>query len=139
MASNRKPCRKAGKKTGARISQPHALRPLGIKTTGFEFPVRGALVALESNMADEDNIVMLWTLGDIAERLGGEKHIMTHAATLKRMSLAIRETEFKANVSEYVAIETSANLLTEWLHQQSNYKIAVEAKKAIHQLGELKI
>lgn len=135
MTKPRKSIRKAGKKSGAHIKNPYALRPMGIKTSGFEFPIRGALVALESGVADEENMVMLWTLGDIAERMGGEKHVMTHAATLKRLCLAMRDNEFKASNVEYVAIETSANLLVNWLHQQSNFKIATEAKKAIHQLG----
>ena len=134
MSNKRIQARKPGKKRGAKINQSHALRPFGIKTNGFEFPVRAALLTLDTGSTTYDHLAMLWTLADMSERISSEPHILTHAETLKRMCYAVRTAEYRCDAMQYVAIETSANLLVNWLHQQKNVDIASCAVRAIEQI-----
>ncbi len=122
-----------GKKRGATIKNTHALRPFGIKTNGFELPVRAALLALNAGIVSDDHLVMLWTLADMAQRIGGETYIQSHVQTLKRMCYEIEHAS-TCTPLQYIAIETSANLLVNWLHQQKNVDIARNAVQAIAEI-----
>lgn len=122
-----------GKKRGATIKNPYALRPFGIKTNGFEFPVRAALLALDAGVVSDDHLVMLWTLADLAQRIGGEDYIQAHVQTLKCMCYALEHATICTPL-QYVAVETSANLLVNWVHQQKNVDIATQAVQAIAEI-----
>lgn len=135
MSASRKPIRKPGKKSGARINNCIALRPLGTKVPSkYELSIFAALFALNCGAVSEDNLVSLYVLSDMAERLGGEAHIQQHAATVKRLVDKIYADAYRCDRLTYEAMRVSADLLLRWVLMQQNMGIAQTARMAIREL-----
>ncbi len=135
MSASRKPIRKPGKKTGARITHTLALKPLGIRNLiAYELPTRAAIVAIENQAYTSDHLAHLYSLGDMARRISSLPHIQSHAASVMRMCESIHQS---GGCGEMVAdsMRVSANLLLEWINQQSNAAISHAANKAIKELS----
>lgn len=135
MSASRKPIRKPGKKTGARINHTLALKPLGIRNLiAYELPTRAAIVALESKAHTSDHLAHLYSLGDMARRISSLSHIQSHAASVMRMCESIHQSGgCSAMVVDSMSVST--NLLLEWINQQSNAAISLAANKAIKELA----
>lgn len=134
-ASKRKPTRLPGRKSGAKIRNGLALKPLGMKaTTTFELDAYAALQALQCDVTNQDHLVSLYVLADLAERIGGEDHIRTHAASIKRMCDQIHDNGYRCGVLTYHAMSASADVLIRWIKTQRNHAIASNALTAIKEL-----
>ena len=136
-ASKRKPAnRGAGKKRGARINNVLVLKPFGIKTaTTYELSARAALLALESDMANTGHLANLYVLADLAERIGGELYVTSHAATIKRLCDQIHGDAYHCGHLTYTAMRASADVLLRWVLVQKNIDISKHARQAVRELA----
>jgi hypothetical protein len=135
MSASRKPIRKPGKKSGARINNCIALRPLGTKVPNkYELSAYAALFALNRGAASEDNLVSLYVLADMAERIGGEVHIQQHSATVKRLIERIYADAYRCDQLTYQAMRVSVDVLLSWVMVQQNMDIAMTAREVIREI-----
>lgn len=134
-ASKRKPIRKPGKKTGARINHTLVLKPLGLRNMiTYELPARTAIVAIQSGVQTSDHLAYLYSLGDIASRIATEPHIRNHAASVMRMCDQIYQAGgCGALMTESMRIST--DILMRWLNEQNNHSISLAAASAIRELA----
>ncbi len=131
MSTSRKPARQPGKKSGARINQTLALKPLNAKTaTKYELDAHAALVALQHDCAKQDHLVSLYVLADLSERIGGEAHIKQHAASIKRMCEQIHNHSYECGGLTYHAMRASTDVLLSFILTQRNAVIAKVALSA---------
>lgn len=136
MSVSRKKVRKPGKKCGARINNVLVLKPFGIKTsTTYELSARAALLALESDMANTGHLANLYVLADLAERIGGELYVTSHAATIKRLCDQIHGDAYRCGHLTYVAMRASTDVLLRWVLTQKNIEIAKHARQAVRELA----
>lgn len=135
-ASKRKPIRRPGKKSGARINNTLAIKPLGIKTaTTYELSAHAALLALDNDSATQDHLVNLYVLADLADRIGGEFFVQQHAATIKRLCDQIHGDAYHCGHLTYVAMRASTDVLLRWVLTQKNIEIAKHARRAVQELS----
>ena len=122
------------RKSGKKIRQSIAVVPLGMKRGKYELDARIALVALQNRVHNEQHLVDLWTLADLCERLEpDEKHILTHAESVKRLVQAIHGEQDCGLAC--TSITASANLLLNWINGQNNSKICRIALEKIKGLA----
>ena len=135
MSASRKTNRKPGKKSGARINNVLALKPLGIRNLiSYELPTRAAILALENKTYDDQHLAHLYSLGDICRRIAIEQHIKTHAATVMRLCVQIHN-EKSSDAMVVDSMRISANLLLEWMNRKSNSEISHAAHAALKELA----
>lgn len=123
------------RKQGAKIKHSLALKPLGIKGTQYERDVRVAILAIEKGVCNEQHIVDIWTMADMAERLnkGRLKYISTHCQSIKRLADAIHNGTCDGLGA--ISIVASSNILLDWIHSQPNKKVCDIAIQQIKALG----
>ena len=131
MATSRKPTRKPGKKSGAKIKHGIAVVPLNAKGNQFTWAVHCALLMADKNLLTQDHLVDLYVLAEIAQKIGCPAHLNTHSETIKRLADEIHAQGYKVTVNQCVALKASANLLCDWMHTQPNSRIANIARGAV--------
>ena len=126
--------RKPGKKTGARINNILAIKPLGVKSSiKYELSARAALIALENDTATQDHLVSLYVLAELAERISGELYVKQHAAAIKRLCNQINENAYHCSFMVCASMSVSVDVLLCWLLTQKNIDIARHAHRAIQE------
>ena len=136
MSKDRKPSHAPGRKSGARINQSLVTIPFNVKLSEkWEMGARSALVALNADVANQDHLIDLYTLADIADRISKEPYIKHHASAIKRICYDISVHDFKCGGLTYQAMLVSTDLLLGWLLAQRNYAILKNANHAIRELA----
>lgn len=122
------------RKRGKTIKNNYAVIPFGVKRGSYELSARAAMLALERGVYEEQNIVDLWVLADLCERLNEGKHfhITHHSSTVKRLCADIQES--KHNSYTILSIISSAGVLLDWVHKQPNSKVLTIAQEQISRL-----
>jgi hypothetical protein len=121
------------RKTGKKIRQNLALKPLGFKSHKYEISARAALLAIKHHVHTEQHLIDLFVLADISELLSAERYIRVHAASVKNLIEQAHQTGRVGHL-EYAAMEPSADVLLGFFAGQKNGDIArvcLEAADAI--------
>lgn len=135
-ASKRKPIRKPGKKSGARINNTLAIKPLGIKTaTTYELSAHAALLALEHGCATEDHLIHLFVLHQLCTRMSTELAVVRHAESIDRLCFEIKARGYLCGRDSYISMSASVRWLIDWLKVQKNIDIARHAHRAVRELS----
>lgn len=123
------------KKRGAKINKRDCVIPLGVKRINYELSARAAIVAIESRVCSEQNLVDLFVLADLCERLNEskERHIDIHSESVKKLVEAIHNKSCDGLASQ--SIKVSANILLDWIHKQDNKKMLDVAMQQIRKFA----
>lgn len=113
------------KKRGKKINHTVAVVPLGIKRNTYELAARAALLAIKRNAYNDQHMADLAVLAVLSERLSNERYILVHSASVKRSIEKIWQDGMGfVPRFDYVALESSADLLLGFLSKQKNLDIA---------------
>lgn len=110
------------RKRGKRINQNVAVIPLGMKRNDYDMIARTALVAFKSGIVTDKHIGALVSLAYLCEHLHSEPHIMQHAASVIRLCAEAQDNKRVTDL-QYIALETSTDVLLKWFHLQKNFKV----------------
>lgn len=124
------------KKRGKQIKNRDCVIPLGIKRITYEINARAAMLAIERRVCNEQSLIDIWVLADLCERLNEakERHIDTHAASVKKLVEAIHNKSCDGLAS--LSVKVSANILLDWFHGQDNKKVLDIAVQQIKRFSE---
>jgi hypothetical protein len=119
------------KKRGKKIKHQMAVQPFGVKNTKYELSARAAMLAIERGAHNEQHLVDIYVLAEIASKLSAERHIQIHAASVRNL---IEQAHQSGRMSrlEYAALEPSANALLECFRAAKNtdiVRVCMEAHK----------